>query len=183
MHLILINVTQSGYSEYQPKFSSNGKLLLYATNRFGERGHGSDGSEADVFGLYLNQEAFDEAHLSKAELALKKKRAKKKKEREDKEKTEKGKKDEPSETPGEKEADLVLGAVSHVKRVTLSSATPRAGQHTGEKKENEKEKSNADPAEKKSKKKNKDKKKVEPIEFELEDRDQRLKRMTLMFLV
>ena len=176
----IINVTQSGYSEYQPKFSSNGKLLLYATNRFGERGHGSDGSEADVFGLYLNQEAFDEAHLSKAELALKKKRAKKKKEREDKEKTEKGKKDEPSETPGEKEADLVLGAVSHVKRVTLSSATPRAGQHTGEKKENEKEKSNADPAEKKSKKKNKDKKKVEPIEFELEDRDQRLKRMTLM---
>jgi Tol biopolymer transport system component len=76
----IINVTQSGYAEELPLFSSNGKLLLYATNRHGERGHGGDGHEADIFGLYLNQEAFDEAHLSKAELALKKKRKKKRKE-------------------------------------------------------------------------------------------------------
>ncbi|MEC7501485.1 MAG: S41 family peptidase [Planctomycetota bacterium] len=178
----VINVTQSGYSEYQPKFSSNGKLLLYATNRYGQRGHGSDGSEADVFGLYLNQEAFDEAHLSKAELALKKKRAKKKKDREEKEKTEKEKKEQPTKTPEEKGASATgLAIVTAVEETGLQAVPIDSVRLEDEKEKDKAEDSDKPDAKtKKSKSDKKDKKKVDPIEFDLENRDQRLKRMTLM---
>ena len=181
----VINVTQSGYSEYQPKFSSNGKMLLYATNRHGQRGHGSDGREADIFGLFLNQEVFDEAHLSKAELALKKKRAKKKKEREEKEKAEEKsekEKEKKDDTPDkDKSSGNSLGsdeAVQTTSAVALKDDEPKEDEKQDAKKdETDKDKKSE---EKKDGEKKKDGKKVKPIVFELEDRDQRLKRLTLM---
>jgi tricorn protease len=169
----VINVTQSGYSEYHPEFSSNGKMLLYATNRHGERGHGSDGSEADIFGLFLNQEAFDEAHLSKAELALKKKRAKKKKkkEKEDKEKEDKEKEDKEKEKGEEEEEteDDAADKTDQVNQATEDETKEEAKKDTDGKDEDEKDAKDS-----------KKKKKVEPIVFELDGREQRLKRLTLM---
>ncbi len=171
----VINVTQSGYSEFHPKFSSNGKMLLYATNRHGERGHGSDGNEADVFGLFLNQEAFDEAHLSKAELALKKKRAKKKKEKEEQQK-EKEKQEEGKESPpkGNAQSGRQLSSTPSVDTATFVPLFKE------EDTKNEKSSGEKDGDDKASTKKKDDKKKTDPIVFDLEDRDQRLKRLTLM---
>ena len=174
----VINVTQSGYSEFHPKFSSNGKMLLYATNRHGERGHGSDGNEADVFGLFLNQEAFDEAHLSKAELALKKKRAKKKKEKEEqqkkKEKQEEGKESSPK---GNAQSGRQLSSTPSVDTATFALLFK---EEDSKKEKSEKSSGEKDGDDKASTKKKDDKKKTDPIVFDLEDRDQRLKRLTLM---
>lgn len=119
----IINISQSGYSESQPKFSSNGNLLMYISDRYGLRSHGSWGSDDDIMGLYLTQNAYDEAVLDEEELKLakaRKERAKKDEKKADEEKDE-SKKD-------------------------------------GDKKEDE----------------------VEPIKFDLEDRDQRLRRMTIL---
>lgn len=84
----ITNISRSGYSESQPKFSSNREVLMYVTDRYGERSHGSWGSEDDIFGLYLTQEAYDRATLSKEELELAKQRDKDQEGgKEDKEKT------------------------------------------------------------------------------------------------
>ena len=80
----IINVTDSGYAEGLPAFADGGQAILYASDRFGERSHGSWGGENDVMALYLTQAAYDEATLDKETLALKKKREKKEKEKAEK---------------------------------------------------------------------------------------------------
>ncbi len=74
----ITNLANSGYSEGSPMFASNGTAVLYSSDRFGEKSHGSWGGEQDVMALYVNQAAYDEANLSKEELALAKKRREKK---------------------------------------------------------------------------------------------------------
>ncbi|MEZ6096086.1 MAG: S41 family peptidase [Pirellulaceae bacterium] len=73
----IVNLTQSGYAESTPVFASNGSAVLYSSDRWGERSHGSWGGENDVIALYVNQSEFDKATLTKEELALVEKRKKK----------------------------------------------------------------------------------------------------------
>ncbi|MFN5320192.1 MAG: S41 family peptidase [Planctomycetota bacterium] len=89
----VVNVSESGYDEGSPKFAAGGKALLYISDRFGERSHGSWGSERDIIAFYLTQDSYDEAVLDKEKLELKKKR--------------KSKKDEPAKdaAPEKKEGD------------------------------------------------------------------------------
>ncbi len=70
------NITQSGYSDNQPKWAKNGKLLIYSSDKAGFRSHGSWGAESDVYGAFLTQEAFDRFKLSKDEFELLKMREK-----------------------------------------------------------------------------------------------------------
>ncbi|MHC4849350.1 MAG: S41 family peptidase [Planctomycetota bacterium] len=72
----LVDMTRSGYWEANPRWSPDGRSLLFVSNRLGRRSHGSWGSDADVFALDLTQAAHDYARLSEEELAL---RAKEKK--------------------------------------------------------------------------------------------------------
>ena len=78
------NVTQSGYSEFGPRFSADGTSLYYASDRFGMRSHGSWGSQADVFAIALNRQAWDRSRLS--EEAFERLRRKEKKEKEQRQK-------------------------------------------------------------------------------------------------
>lgn len=87
----ITNLTDSGYAEASPVFAKGGQAILYASDRFGERSHGSWGGENDVMAVYLTQASFDEATLDKEALALKKKREKKKKEEKEKANQKKGK--------------------------------------------------------------------------------------------
>ncbi|MEQ1904528.1 MAG: S41 family peptidase [Pirellulaceae bacterium] len=105
------NLVNSGYAETNPMFASNGTAVLFGTDRFGEKSHGSWGGERDVMALYVNQAAFDEATLSKEELALAKKRREKKdssKDKDDAKSTEKkdesAGKDEKTSEPGGKDS-------------------------------------------------------------------------------
>ena len=119
----LLNITESGYSEGGPLFSSNGSTILYASARYGERSHGSWGGELDVMGLYLTQAAYDKATLSKEELALKKKRDEKAKKSKDK--NEESKKED-KKADDKKEAKPVKiekeGFESRRRRLTLHSS-------------------------------------------------------------
>ncbi|MFM8840966.1 MAG: peptidase S41, partial [bacterium] len=70
------NITQSGYSDNQPKWAKNGKLFIYSSDKAGFRSHGSWGAESDVYGTFLTQDAFERFKLSKDEYELLKMREK-----------------------------------------------------------------------------------------------------------
>ena len=78
------NITLSGYMQDKPKWMMNGDIILFSSDRFGMRAHGSWGSERDVFGIYTNKAALDKATLSKEDLDLIKEQEKLKKENEKK---------------------------------------------------------------------------------------------------
>ncbi len=169
----IINVTHSGYAEGAPMFSSNGKMLLYISSRHGLRHHGGfGGAQGDIFAMYLNQDAYDEAVLSKAELALKKKREKKKKK---KEKEEKKDDDEKKEEKSDKDEDKKDDA-----KKDGDDKKEEGEKKDGDKKDDEKKSDKKDEKKDAKKDKKKDKDKVEPIKFETEDRERRLRRLTVM---
>lgn len=93
------NLTNSGYSDQNPKWMMNGKAIIWSSDRAGFRSHGSWGSQYDEFVLFLDPEAWDEFKMNKEELALAKELKKEEKgEKENKEKKkEKGEKKEVKE--------------------------------------------------------------------------------------
>ncbi len=91
----LTDMTLSGYEEWAPQWSADGTALLFASNRFGRRDHGSWDAEADLLALDLTQEAHDRARMSDEEYA----RWKEKKE--GKKKGKKGAKGEEAEEKGD----------------------------------------------------------------------------------
>ncbi|MEM8995664.1 MAG: hypothetical protein AAGF23_12835, partial [Acidobacteriota bacterium] len=58
------NASLSGYNEGAPRFTRDGKSLLFLSNRQGFRDHAGRATESDVFSLSLNRAAWDEAVLS-----------------------------------------------------------------------------------------------------------------------
>ncbi|GGA83985.1 tricorn protease [Neiella marina] len=64
-----VDVSLSGYGEYLPDWIS-ADLLLFVSDQYGERAHGSWGGEADVMGLFLTQDGFERHHMSKEEREL-----------------------------------------------------------------------------------------------------------------
>lgn len=85
----MTNLTESGYSDGNPKWVLGGKAMIWSSDRAGYRSHGSWGSEDDVYIMFFDAEAYDKFNLSKEELALAEEAEKE--EKEAKEKAEKEK--------------------------------------------------------------------------------------------
>ncbi|MCL2027530.1 MAG: S41 family peptidase [Bacteroidales bacterium] len=66
----IINLTNSGYMQRSPSFAMNGNVILFASDRYGMRSHGSWGSQDDVFGIFTNQAALDRFKMSKEDIEL-----------------------------------------------------------------------------------------------------------------
>jgi tricorn protease len=66
------DLSRSGYDDNTPKFAMDGGAVVWQTDRYGERSHGSWGAEYDVVAAFLTQDAFDRFRLSKEEYELKK---------------------------------------------------------------------------------------------------------------
>lgn len=64
------NLTQSGYSDQEPMWMDDGKMMIWASNRDGQRNHGSMSGEMDVYGMFFTQKAYDRFQLSKEEIEL-----------------------------------------------------------------------------------------------------------------
>ena len=96
----ITNLTLSGYDDYTPKWSSDGKQMTWGCNRNSDRAQGGSLSSGDVYTLFFSKTAYDRFRLSKEELVLVKdqeEKEKKEKEKEKKatsEKEKKGKKEE-----------------------------------------------------------------------------------------
>ncbi|MEM8884538.1 MAG: S41 family peptidase [Planctomycetota bacterium] len=66
----VIDMTRSGYYEARPRWSPDGRGLLFSSNRLGRRSHGSWGSDADVFVVDLTDAAHERARWSVEEYEL-----------------------------------------------------------------------------------------------------------------
>ena len=66
----LVNLTLSGYNDVTPKWSMDGQLMIWGSDREGARQQAGSTLTADVYGLFFSKEAFDRYKLSKEELAL-----------------------------------------------------------------------------------------------------------------
>jgi Tol biopolymer transport system component/C-terminal processing protease CtpA/Prc len=67
----LVNLTESGYSDGDPKWMMDGKMMIWTSNRDGLRSYAnSGGSQDDVYGLFFTQQAWDRFKLTKEEAAL-----------------------------------------------------------------------------------------------------------------
>ena len=66
----IVNVSASGYDEGAPKFSPDGKVVVYPNGRFGQRQHSGRGGQSDLMGAYLTQAAYDQSLLDWENVAL-----------------------------------------------------------------------------------------------------------------
>jgi Tol biopolymer transport system component/C-terminal processing protease CtpA/Prc len=134
----LINLTNSGYEDYQPRWAFKGEAVFWFTDRHGERQQSGWPSKYDVYASFLTQDAWDRFRLSEAEYELLKEKEKNGDKKEDEEKAEddkakKGKKDKQDDEAEEKEkkdeielpdpVDIqVEGIEDRTQRMTLHSS-------------------------------------------------------------
>ncbi|TAH07023.1 MAG: peptidase S41, partial [Sphingobacteriia bacterium] len=67
----VMNITESGFNDYRPKWVMGGKAMLWQSNRDGLRAAAmSGGAQSDAYMMFFTQESFDRFKLSKDEFAL-----------------------------------------------------------------------------------------------------------------
>lgn len=71
----IVNLTESGYSDGNARWTADGRGVLYESDRNGYRSHGSWGSQNDVFVMWLDPAAYEKFNRTKEEVALDDQRA------------------------------------------------------------------------------------------------------------
>ncbi len=67
----MINLTQSGYNDYSPKWVNEGKQMLWFSTRDGLRSYANSGDrQSDVYSMFFTKEAWDRFNLSKEDYDL-----------------------------------------------------------------------------------------------------------------
>lgn len=93
----LVNLTQSGYGDGGAQWAAKGNVIIYSSDRYGMRSHGSWGAESDVMGVFLNQSSYDEYNKPLSELEEEKESYKREDDDDKDEKKNKKKEEEVSE--------------------------------------------------------------------------------------
>ncbi|WP_299621777.1 S41 family peptidase [uncultured Tenacibaculum sp.] len=66
-----VNLTESGYSDYYPKWINGGKQMLWFSNRNGLKSYATSGqSQTDVYSMFFTQDAWDQFNLSDEDFKL-----------------------------------------------------------------------------------------------------------------
>ncbi|WP_320051948.1 S41 family peptidase [uncultured Acetobacteroides sp.] len=120
------NLTNSGYSDSNPKWMMKGQSMIWITDRDGYRSHGSWGSEGDVYGMFFTKKAWDTFKMTKEELDIQKEAEKlTKKDKKDETKKDDAKKDEAKKDSTDKIAPLEIDLndlESRTTRLTINSS-------------------------------------------------------------
>ncbi len=66
----VVDLTESGYSDANPRWALGGEAITWESDRYGKRSHGSWGAETDVMFMALTPEAYDKLKLTEEEAAL-----------------------------------------------------------------------------------------------------------------
>ena len=66
----VIDLTESGYSDSNPRFAMGGRAVTYTTGRYGMKSHGSWGEQSDVVVMMLDGDAWDEFNRTDEEAEL-----------------------------------------------------------------------------------------------------------------
>ena len=73
----VVDLTESGYSDSNPRFAMGGRAITYTTGRYGMKSHGSWGEQRDVMVMMLDGDAWDEFNRTEEEADLAKEAEKK----------------------------------------------------------------------------------------------------------
>ena len=85
-----VNLNESGYYDYNPKWVNGGKQMIWFSNRNGLKSYATSGrSQSDVYSMFFTQDAWDEFNLSDEDYKLMKAIKEQEKKVKDKEKKEK----------------------------------------------------------------------------------------------
>lgn len=106
----IIDLTNSGYNDSNPRWAMDGKAMTWESDRAGYRSHGSWGAESDVYIMFFDGEAYDRFMMTEeeAKLADKAKDEKDKKDKDgddDNKSAKKSKKDKKGKNNKEKDKD------------------------------------------------------------------------------
>ena len=129
-----VNLNESGYYDYYPKWVNDGKQMLWFSNRNGLKSYATSGrSQSDVYAMFFDQEAWDKFNMSEEDFKLMKeieeanKKDKKKEEDKDKEKKEEEKKEEEKDKEKKDEVKELTFDWDHMKdrtaRLTIHSSS------------------------------------------------------------
>jgi len=117
----VINMTDSGFSDFRPKWMMGGKLMLWFSSRDGMQDLASTGSrQSDAYGLFLTMESWEDFNLTKEEAELKAEA-----EKEAKKKDAEGKKDDDDEKKEEEVKPVEIdwkGLEDRKARLTIHSS-------------------------------------------------------------
>lgn len=118
------DLTESGYTDGNPKWVLDGRAMIWSSDRAGYRTHGGQGSEYDVYIMFFDDEAYDRFNLSKEEYALMEDKEKEEKTEESKEK--KGKKEEKADQSEEETVSPLTFDLANrkdrIRRLTIHSS-------------------------------------------------------------
>ena len=124
----MVNLTESGYGDFSPKWVNGGKQMLWFSDRHGLRSYANSGDrQVDVYSMFFTQAAWDRYLLKKDDYTLlKEQEEKEEKDKKEKEKGDKDKKsDKKPETP-KKDSLLTfdwIGLKDRKARLTIHSAS------------------------------------------------------------
>lgn len=88
----VVDLTESGYADGNPKWALGGRAVTYESGRLGMKSHGSWGNQSDIFLMALDAEAWDELNATEEEAALREEAEKEAKKDADKKEKDKKKK-------------------------------------------------------------------------------------------
>ncbi|MCH5240838.1 MAG: PD40 domain-containing protein [Muribaculaceae bacterium] len=63
----VVDLTESGYNDYQPKWVLDGKAVAYETAKYGMKAHGSWGNQDDIMLMALDGDAWDQFNFTEEE--------------------------------------------------------------------------------------------------------------------
>lgn len=102
----VVDLTESGYADNNPKWALDGKALTYSTGKYGMKAHGSWGNQEDIILMVLDDEAWDKFNFTEEEAELAEKAAEENKEDADDSKdSKKGKKGKKAKKDKDAKAD------------------------------------------------------------------------------
>lgn len=122
----IVDLTESGYTDVNPKWALGGRAVTYQTGRYGMKSHGSWGNQWDVVLMALDSDAWDELNATEEEAALLAEAEKEKKDAagDDKDKKDKKKKEKKADKETVAPVDLDFDSRRHrMRRLTGSSAS------------------------------------------------------------
>jgi tricorn protease len=65
-----VDISNSGYGNFRPRWAYEGSAVLWVTDKYGQKNHGSWGGEMDVFATFMNKESYDGFVLNKEDREL-----------------------------------------------------------------------------------------------------------------
>lgn len=101
----VVNISQSGFANGNPKWALDGKGVTFTTSKYGMKSQGSWGNQNDIVLMALDGEAWDRFLMTEEETALKEKAEKAEKEKAEKDAESKKGKDKKKGDKGKKETD------------------------------------------------------------------------------